>query len=547
MKRTPVVALVTIVMLASLALGAAAGPAAAPDAPTATLFSYQGQVSDAAGNPITNPALPVTFKLYSVASGGTACWTEAHTGGNAVAVTNGLFNVLLGGLTAIPASCLTGDVYLELVVNGETLSPRERMTSVLHAVEAGTLSSGATTRGSLAVSGGLTVANSVTINGSGSSLIATPQDVDISGTGALRFGNGTTWLGVDNNEITAYGGDGLHLQASGATTDVLVHTGLRVEGIGVFTRDKTAYAFALNSLNLAEATSTTGNQASLGFHNAGISEGYIKLGYGGGDRKFVFGADQTDMDGAFTGSLYVGNGPQTSSSGVYLGGDTNEHIALYEDGDQAHLFIAPWGGAGRLYDEVTIGSGSDYRTSLGVWGDVSTNGLLQVGQAGSGEGGEIVLRTGSSGNGWSIDNYYGTYRLHHDGRTYFSVSSTGAVSCGALVETNLQTKEERATSQIARFEEGDVLCWGIDQLELCSLANDRLVQAVADASGKPIVLGAEKVKVLGPVQRGDILVASAVPGYAMVNNEPRAGSVIAQALEDFDGKRGIIKAMIRKF
>ena len=96
MKRTSIIVFVTVVMLAALALVAAAGPAtsapaAMPDSPSATLFSYQGQVSDATGNPITNPALPMTFKLYTVATGGTPCWTEAHTGGNAVAVTKGLF------------------------------------------------------------------------------------------------------------------------------------------------------------------------------------------------------------------------------------------------------------------------------------------------------------------------------------------------------------------------------------------------------------------------------------------------------------------------
>ena len=33
----------------------------------------------------------------------------------------------------------------------------------------------------------------------------------------------------------------------------------------------------------------------------------------------------------------------------------------------------------------------------------------------------------------------------------------------------------------------------------------------------------------------------------MVNNNPTSGSVIAQALEDFDGEQGIVKAMIRKW
>jgi hypothetical protein len=74
-----------------------------------------------------------------------------------------------------------------------------------------------------------------------------------------------------------------------------------------------------------------------------------------------------------------------------------------------------------------------------------------------------------------------------------------------------------------------------------------LVLAVADANGKPIVIGAEVIKVVGPVHAGDLLVASAVPGYAVANSQPAPGAVIAQALEDLDGERGLIRAMIRKF
>jgi hypothetical protein len=83
-------------------------------------------------------------------------------------------------------------------------------------------------------------------------------------------------------------------------------------------------------------------------------------------------------------------------------------------------------------------------------------------------------------------------------------------------------------------------------LELCAQIGDPLVQAVADKSGRPIVIGAEPVKVIGPVEKGDFLVASDVPGYAMAAKSPAFGTVIAQALEDFVGDQGIIKAMIRK-
>jgi hypothetical protein len=69
---------------------------------------------------------------------------------------------------------------------------------------------------------------------------------------------------------------------------------------------------------------------------------------------------------------------------------------------------------------------------------------------------------------------------------------------------------------------------------------------VADAEGRPIVIGAEAVKVVGPVAAGDYLVASAVQGYAAASRAPAFGIVIAQALESFDGDKGVIKAMIRK-
>lgn len=116
---------------------------------------------------------------------------------------------------------------------------------------------------------------------------------------------------------------------------------------------------------------------------------------------------------------------------------------------------------------------------------------------------------------------------------------------GAMVEAGLQTPDELASESIERFTEGDVLCWSGERLEKCDRDNNRRVVAVANENGKPIVIGAEPIKVLGPVQAGDLLVASDVPGYAVVNNQPAPGAVITKALEGFVGERGTIKAMIR--
>ncbi|MBN2004129.1 MAG: hypothetical protein JXA21_12305 [Anaerolineae bacterium] len=127
------------------------------------------------------------------------------------------------------------------------------------------------------------------------------------------------------------------------------------------------------------------------------------------------------------------------------------------------------------------------------------------------------------------------------------MNGNAIINQGAMVEANLQTPAELAAERIDRFSEGDVLCWGDERLELCAQSGDPLVQAVADENGKPIVIGAEVIKVLGPVQRGDLLVASNVPGYAMTADNPAPGAVIAQALADFAGERGVVKAMVRKF
>ena len=54
-------------------------------------------------------------------------------------------------------------------------------------------------------------------------------------------------------------------------------------------------------------------------------------------------------------------------------------------------------------------------------------------------------------------------------------------------------------------------------------------------------------KVIGKVAKGDMLVASNIPGYAIVNNTPTVGSVIGKALEDkLDGDRGVVEVVVGK-
>ena len=76
----------TIILITLLMLFATSAFAQIPQT-----MSYQGVLTDAAGNPVAGP-VELTFKLYDAATDGTLLWQETQQ----VDVANGLFNVILG-------------------------------------------------------------------------------------------------------------------------------------------------------------------------------------------------------------------------------------------------------------------------------------------------------------------------------------------------------------------------------------------------------------------------------------------------------------------
>lgn len=108
-------------------------------------IAYQGRLADTAGNLINGPHTMV-FRLYNVATGGTPLWEEAWTSPNTVQVTDGLFNVMLGSLTPLPASVIANHNELWLGVTVDTdseMTPRVQLGSVPLAIQALTVPNGA--------------------------------------------------------------------------------------------------------------------------------------------------------------------------------------------------------------------------------------------------------------------------------------------------------------------------------------------------------------------------------------------------------------------
>ncbi len=112
----------------------------------------------------------------------------------------------------------------------------------------------------------------------------------------------------------------------------------------------------------------------------------------------------------------------------------------------------------------------------------------------------------------------------------------------------------------ADYEPGTVLIFGgTDEVTCCSSKGDRRVAGVVTTNpahlmnshlkGEHVVgvalQGRVPCKVIGRVAKGDILVSSAVPGYAIVDNDPKVGTVIGKAVgikDDMD--RGIVEVVV---
>ena len=112
------------------------------------------------------------------------------------------------------------------------------------------------------------------------------------------------------------------------------------------------------------------------------------------------------------------------------------------------------------------------------------------------------------------------------------------------------------------YEPGTVLVFGGDaEVTTTNTKGDRKVAGVVTTNpahlmnshlkGENVVglalQGRVPCKVLGKIEKGDLLVASAIPGYAIVDNDPKVGTVIGKALENkTDGDKGVIEVVVGK-
>jgi len=496
-------------------------------------ISYQGSLTDSAGNPLSG-TYTIAFKLYDVSSGGTSLDTDTHS----VEVTDGLFNTEID----FDQSYFDGrELWLGIAVGEDAeMTPRQELRPVPYALS---LRPGAVINGSLTgpvlkventgwVGEGVVAATSGDwSNGFGASTSGEYSTVFHGTTSGDNSGGvyvKTTGDNSDGYEIYTYGdgscgfdgvtkGDnsyGVHVYTYGDHSDgIYAHSD---KGNGVIGVSETGEGVKGTNGN-------TGNHGGLGGSWYGVYGRHASTkNYGALGRSTpncgVYGATITGSDG-HAGYFTTATGERLGGATVYAHNSNSHGIALYARNDASDdvtaafinmgtgYLIKGFGGDGGEHDfavhndgKVTtpvlqITGGSDLSEQFEVHG-IEADLLPSPGMV-------VSIDPESPGDLIVSNNAY-------DRRVAGIISGAGGLKPGMLMCQ--KGSEADGTNPVALT--GRVYCW-------------------ADASNSPI-------------EPGDMLTTSDTPGHAMkVTDYTRAqGAVIGKAMSSLDEGHGLVLVLV---
>lgn len=268
-------------------------------------MSYQGKLTNAAGQAVPDGNYPLVLRIYNAATGGTALWTEYDT----VAAKGGLFTIQMGAKTALSLPFRQNYWLGITALTDAEMTPRTQLLSSAYAFRADSA-----TFADSAAAGGIPAKHGSTHAPAGSDPI--PGYVKLAGdtmTGTLKVGAATTYgimgtgtgygvYGVGTNSGTGYGVYGSSVTNCG------------VYGTG-----------GMYGLYGAGGTyGVYGGGTNYGVYGTGVSYGV----YGIGQIYGLFGSSTASSGGA---GVY-GNSSSSTGYGVYASNGGGGY-ALYAGGN----------------------------------------------------------------------------------------------------------------------------------------------------------------------------------------------------------------------
>ena len=304
-------------------------------------INYQGRLTDSAGEPLSG-TYRMTFRLYDVASGGTALDEDTHT----VVVTEGLFNTYIN----IDPSYFDGrELWLGITVKGDSeMTPRQELRPVPYALS---LRPGAVINGS-SLDCILKVENTYVGKGTGTGVRAySANGYGVYGKG--KYGGYFTTnqggsFGDHNagvNMATTYDySDGVSAQTSGDSS-----WGVSAQTAGDFSYGVFALTYGNHSDGFSAQTAGDDSDGVRAYTSGNYSNGvyaYSAKGYG------VYGRSGGEYGGYFTTDLSDG-------TGLYAMGGPNGYAADFRGNVRIRNFLG-------TRTVMELGEGLDYAEGFDV-------------------------------------------------------------------------------------------------------------------------------------------------------------------------------------
>ena len=337
-------------------------------------INYQGRLTDSAGEPLSG-TYSMTFRLYEVASGGTALSTDTHI----VIVTDGLFNTNID----FDQSYFDGrELWLGIAVGADAeMTPRQELRAVPYALS---LRPGAVINGSVLGS----ILNVVNHGYGGDGVYARTY-------GANSFGVYITTTGEYGTGVYAHtsgnGSVGVHACTSGDDSDgVYAHTygdssdgvhAYSANGYGVYGEGKYGGYFTTNQAGTSYDPNAGVNVTTAQRYSDGV---YARTD--GDDSYGVYARTYGNRSNGVYARTY-GN----DSFGVYAytTGDDSEGVYAYTTGDDSEGVHACTSGDGsdgvyaRTYGNDSDGVHAYSANGYGVYGKGKYGGYFTTNQGGT--------------------------------------------------------------------------------------------------------------------------------------------------------------------
>ena len=533
---------------------------------------YQGYLTDSVGEPL-NGDYSMTFKIYLDEAGGSSIWDE-DTG--PVTVVEGLFEVVLGEINPIAPGIFDGTVlWLQTAVSGEVLLPRKPLVSSAYAFKAPGDNGGVTDHGdltgledddhtqyvlhsevsseavtSLSKQGDIQLKGDVTLSeGTNVTIVQSGQDIQISA---------SIDTPLEPDDVHS-----VHIKEADGTSEQDTNSGYGVKTDHIQDDAITAAKIAANAVGSPEIADNAVGSSEIA--TDAVTESEIADNAVGSTEISDGSVAQSDLGFTVVTSLSEIGSPQLAGDVTLSEG---QNVTLTQVGQSIEIAAGGGGCANLECDETHSGyimfsdehtGTGDQDISLGTPGTIFIEGETDFFMKGYTEtyGGVIYYPYG-------IEKIQGDVlpQYDDDGISIGSGSKRwSAIYAVSVVQGH--TKEQINIEGID--EDGYVVIWEDRRLVMSHEPRDRRVFGVTDyepprerGAGShrivsypeqcmPTISGVFVIRVAGAVNEGDLLVTSSVPGHAMADPDPLPGTVIAQALESFEGNSGLIKAMIRKF